>query len=177
VNLARALAANPDILLCDEVTSALDTIVAAGVIRLLKRLREKTGVSFVFISHDLSTVASFADRIVVLYGGRLVEQGPVDQVLEPPFHPYTRLLITSVPELRLGWLEDTMQRREIAAGISRGVEITTVGCPFYNRCPMAIEGVCDKQDAPMHEPEPKHFIACHRSIGELQESLVSADTA
>ena len=177
VNLARALAANPDILLCDEVTSALDTIVAAGVIRLLKRLREKTGVSFVFISHDLSTVASFADRIVVLYAGRLVEQGPVDQVLEPPFHPYTRLLITSVPELRLGWLEDTMQRREIAAGISRGVEITTVGCPFYNRCPMAIEGVCDKQDAPMHEPEPKHFIACHRSIGELQESLVSADTA
>lgn len=177
VNLARALAADPEILLCDEVTSALDSIVAAGVIRLLKSLREKTGVSFVFISHDLSTVASFADRIVVLYAGRVVEQGPVDQVLEPPFHPYTRLLITSVPELRVGWLEDTMERREMAAGISRGVEITAVGCPFYNRCPLAIEGTCDKQDAPVHEPEAKHFIACHRSIEELKDILVPADMA
>ncbi|MBT6278040.1 MAG: ABC transporter ATP-binding protein [Chromatiales bacterium] len=170
VNLARALAADPEVLLCDEVTSALDSIVGAGVIRLLKRLREKTGVSFVFISHDLSTVASFADRIVVLYAGRVVEQGPVDEVLAPPFHPYTQLLITSVPELRTGWLEETMQKRAMVAGISRGVELTAVGCPFFNRCPMAIEGVCDVQDAPIHEPRPKHFIACHRSIDELLEA-------
>ena len=98
-------------------------------------------------------------------------------MLEPPFHPYTRLLISSVPELRIGWLEDTMQKREMAVGIARGVEITARGCPFYNRCPSAIEGVCDKEDAPIHEPEPKHFIACHRSIEELKESLVPADTA
>ena len=170
VNLARALAADAQVLLCDEVTSALDSIVAAGVIRLLKKLRKETGVAFVFISHDLSTVASFADRIVVLYAGRVVEQGPVDQVLSPPFHPYTRLLITSVPELRIGWLEDTMQKREMAIGIARGVEITAVGCPFYNRCPVAIEGTCNREDAPIHEPMPKHFIACHRSMEDLLDT-------
>ena len=170
VNLARALAADPQVLLCDEVTSALDSIVAAGVIRLLKGLREKTGVSFVFISHDLSTVASFADRIVVLYAGRVVEQGPTDAVLAPPFHPYTRLLITSVPELRIGWLEDTMKTREMAVGIARGVEITAVGCPFYNRCPVAIDGTCDSQEAPIREPTSKHFIACHRTMEELVDN-------
>ena len=170
VNLARALAADAEVLLCDEVTSALDSIVAAGVIRLLSKLRKETGVAFVFISHDLSTVASFADRIVVLYAGRVVEQGPTDDVLTPPFHPYTRLLITSVPELRIGWLEDTMQKREMAVGIARGVEITAVGCPFFNRCPVAIEGTCNREDAPIHEPHPKHFIACHRSMEELVEN-------
>ena len=167
INLARALAADPQVLLCDEVTSALDSIVSAGVIRLLKKLREETGVSFVFISHDLSTVASFADRIVVLYAGRVVEQGPTLEVLTPPFHPYTRLLLTSIPELRIGWLEETMQKREMAVGIARGVEITARGCPFYNRCPVAIEGTCDREDAPIHEPTSKHLIACHRSVEEL----------
>jgi peptide/nickel transport system ATP-binding protein len=115
VNLARALAASPEVLLCDEVISSLDSIVGANVIELLKRLRKQTGVSFVFISHDLSTVASFADEIVVLYAGRVVEQGPADQVLSPPYHPYTRLLISSVPELRVGWLEETMQTQEAQA--------------------------------------------------------------
>jgi len=169
VNLARALAAKPEVMLCDEVTSALDSIVGSNVIKLLKRLRDLTGVSFVFISHDLSTVASFADEIVVLYAGRVVEQGPVDEVLSPPFHPYTRLLISSVPEMRIGWLEDTMERREMAVGIARGVEITDVGCPFFNRCPIAIEGTCDQQTPPTHEPKPDHFISCHRSIEEIME--------
>ena len=169
VNLARALAARPEVLLCDEVTSALDTIVGANVIELLKGLRDKTGVSFVFISHDLSTVASFADEIVVLYAGRVVEKGPVDQVLSPPFHPYTRLLISSVPELRVGWLEDTMQTREALAGISRGVTLTDVGCPFFDRCPMAIEGTCDKITPPTREDTSghSHYIECHREVAEL----------
>ena len=100
INLARALAASPEVLLCDEVISALDSIVGANVIELLKRLRKKTGVSFVFISHDLSTVASFADEIVVLYAGRVVEQGHVDQVLSPPYHPYTRCLLYTSPSPR-----------------------------------------------------------------------------
>jgi len=169
VNLARALAANPEVVLCDEVTSALDSIVGANVISLLKRLREKTGVSFVFISHDLSTVASFADEIVVLYAGRVVEQGPVDEVLSPPYHPYTRLLISSVPEMRIGWLEDTMARREMAVGIARGVEITDTGCPFFNRCPVAIDAKCDLDTAPVQEPSKGHFIACHRSVEEILE--------
>jgi len=170
INMARSLAANPEVMLCDEVTSALDSIVGANVIKLLTNLRDKTGVSFVFISHDLSTVASFADEIVVLYAGRVVEQGPTDEVLEPPFHPYTRLLISSVPELRIGWLEDTMQKREMALGIARGVEITAIGCPFYNRCPMAIEATCDVKDVPIRELKGGHQISCHLTIDQLQEA-------
>ncbi len=170
INLARSLAANPEVMLCDEVTSALDSIVGANVIKLLTSLRDKTGVSFVFISHDLSTVASFADEIVVLYAGRVVEQGPCDEVLEPPFHPYTRLLISSVPEMRIGWLEDTMQKREMAVGIARGVEITARGCPFYNRCPLAIDGTCDVKTAPIRELKDGHEIHCHRTIEELEQT-------
>ncbi len=170
INMARSLAANPEVMLCDEVTSALDSIVGANVIKLLTNLRDKTGVSFVFISHDLSTVASFADEIVVLYAGRVVEQGPTDEVLEPPFHPYTRLLISSVPELRIGWLEDTMKKREMAVGIARGVEITATGCPFFNRCPLAIEGTCDKQTPPDVHLENGHVIACHLTLAQLEEA-------
>jgi peptide/nickel transport system ATP-binding protein len=169
VNLARSLAAEPEVMLCDEVTSALDSIVGANVIELLKRLRRETGVSFVFISHDLSTVASFADEIVVLYAGRVAEKGPTDQVLSPPYHPYTRLLISSVPEMRIGWLEETMNTREALAGISRGVTITEVGCPFFDRCPVAIEGTCDKIDPPqrLDRNGHGHVIECHREIEEL----------
>ncbi len=167
VNLARALAASPEILLCDEVISALDTIVGANVIELLKRLRKQTGVSFVFISHDLSTVASFADEIVVLYAGRVVEQGKTDHVLAPPYHPYTRLLISSVPELRVGWLEETMQTQEAQAGIDRVVKLTATGCPFFDRCPLAIEGTCDREPPPIRDIGDGHTIDCHRSKEEF----------
>ena len=167
VNLARALAASPEVLLCDEVISALDSIVGANVIELLKRLRKQTGVSFVFISHDLSTVASFADEIVVLYAGRVVEQGSADQVLSPPYHPYTRLLISSVPELRVGWLEETMQTQEAQAGIDRVVQLTEIGCPFFDRCPLAIEDTCDRETAPIRDLGDGHLIECHRSEEEF----------
>ncbi len=168
VNLARALAATPEILLCDEVISALDSIVGANVIELLKRLRKRLGVSFVFISHDLSTVSSFADDIVVLYAGRVVEQGTTDHVLSPPWHPYTRLLISSVPELRIGWLEQTMESREAKAGIDRVVEITEVGCPFHSRCPLAIPGTCDRETPPVRHLDGGHRIACHRTEHEFR---------
>ena len=167
VNLARALAASPEVLLCDEVISALDSIVGANVIELLKRLRKQTGVSFVFISHDLSTVASFADEIVVLYAGRVVEQGPADYVLSPPYHPYTRLLISSVPELRVGWLEEAMQTQEAQAGIDRVVQLTEIGCPFFDRCPLAIEDTCDRETAPIRDLGDGHLIECHRSEEEF----------
>ena len=167
VNLARALAASPEVMLCDEVISALDTIVGANVIELLKRLRRQTGVSFVFISHDLSTIASFADEIVVLYAGRVVEQGKTDQVLSPPYHPYTRLLIASVPELRIGWLEETMQTQEAQAGIDRVVTLTEVGCPFFDRCPLAIEGTCNRETPPIRDLGGGHTIECHRSQEEF----------
>ena len=169
VNLARALAAAPEVLLCDEVISALDSIVGANVIELLKRLRKQTGVSFVFISHDLSTVASFADEIVVLYAGRVVEQGTTDHVLSPPYHPYTRLLISSVPELRVGWLEETMQTQEAQAGIDRVVTLTAVGCPFFDRCPLAIKDTCDREIPPVRQLGGGHTVECHRSEAEFMQ--------
>ncbi len=167
VNLARALAASPEVLLCDEIISSLDTIVGANIIELLKRLRKETGVSFVFISHDLSTVASFADEIVVLYAGRVVERGRTDQVLSPPYHPYTRLLISSVPELRVGWLEETMETQEAKAGIDRVVKLTETGCSFFDRCPLAIEGTCDREIPPIRNLGDGHTIECHRSEEEF----------
>jgi peptide/nickel transport system ATP-binding protein len=167
VNLARALAASPEVLLCDEVISALDSIVGANVIELLKRLRKQTGVSFVFISHDLSTVASFADEIVVLYAGRVVEKGATDAVLSPPYHPYTRLLISSVPELRVGWLEKTMETQEAQAGIDRVVTLTDKGCPFFDRCPLAIKDTCDRETPPVRQLNGGHAIECHRSEAEF----------
>ena len=169
INLARALAASPEVLLCDEVISALDSIVGANVIELLKRLRQKTGVSFVFISHDLSTVASFADQIVVLYAGRVVEQGPTNAVLSPPYHPYTRLLISSVPELRVGWLEEMMETQEAQAGIDRVVTLADKGCPFFDRCPRAMKGTCDEETPPVRSLTGSHSIECHLSEAEFAQ--------
>ena len=168
INLARALAADPEVLLCDEVTSALDTIVGSNVIELLKHLREQTGVSFMFISHDLSTVASFADEIVVLYAGRVVERGPTDRVLSPPHHPYTALLIASVPELRVGWMEKMMASSTAQAGIDRIVRMTEVGCPFYDRCPLRIEGTCDEIVPPEREAGDRYSISCHQEVSVLE---------
>jgi peptide/nickel transport system ATP-binding protein len=159
------------VILCDEVTSSLDTVVGAAVIELLKQLQERLNVTYVFISHDLSTVASFADRILVLYAGRVVEVGVAQDVLSPPYHPYTRLLLSSVPEMRQGWIEDVMTTREAMTGIARGVETTHAGCPFYNRCPLAIDGVCDKENPPLRNPAAEHLIACQRDSAELTQSF------
>ena len=170
VNLARALAAEPDVILCDEVTSALDTVVGAAIIKLLESLQERLDTAFVFISHDLSTVASFANRIVVLYAGRVAEQGPTQRILSPPHHPYTRLLLNSVPEMRTGWLEDHRATREAEQAMADVVNIALTGCPFHTRCPLMIPGACDVKKPPVHRLEQDHRIACHREIGELMEA-------
>ena len=114
VNLARALAAEPEVLICDEIISALDTVVAAAIVRLVEDLRDRLGLAIVFISHDLATVATLADQLVVMRRGEVVERGSVDQILANPGHPYTRLLLASVPELRIGWLEDAAERAKVA---------------------------------------------------------------
>ena len=120
INLARALAAEPDLILCDEVTSALDMVVGAAILDLLAELRRELSVSFMFISHDISTVRSICDDVVVLYAGRKVESGARQTFSAPPFHPYTHLLISSVPEMRRGWLEETAVRPGPAADRRRG---------------------------------------------------------
>ena len=167
INLARALAADPKVILCDEVTSALDTVVAAGVIELLKALKDKLGVAYMFISHDLSTVASFADEVVVLYSGRVVEQGPSRAVFSPPFHPYTKLLLSSVPEMRQGWLEGVADTREAKAASTGSVVIGAKGCPFSNRCALAISGTCETTAPPIRELPGELQIACHLPVEQL----------
>jgi peptide/nickel transport system ATP-binding protein len=161
INLARALAADSKVILCDEVTSALDTVVAAGVIDLLKSLKDKLGIAYMFISHDLSTVASFADEVVVLYAGRVVEKGPSKAVFSPPFHPYTKLLLSSVPEMRQGWLEGVADTSEAKAASAGSVVIGAKGCPFTNRCPHAIAGTCDIRTPPVRDLSGGLTIACH----------------
>jgi peptide/nickel transport system ATP-binding protein len=115
VCIARALAASPDLIICDEVTSALDPLVADGILRLLLRIQKETGVSYLFITHDLATVKAIAHAIVVMYQGRVVEQGPKREVLTPPHDDYTDLLLKSVPEMEVGWLESVLATRRMAA--------------------------------------------------------------
>ena len=161
--IARALAAEPELIICDEVTSALDSIVAKAILNLLQRLQNKLGVTYLFISHDLDTVANIADQVVVLYAGRVAEQGSKSAVFQPPFHPYTRLLLSSVPEMRQGWLEETLSTREAKAGIAREVKITEQGCPFAERCPIAIEDVCVGSRPPLQTTTSGHVYACQHS--------------
>jgi peptide/nickel transport system ATP-binding protein len=109
--IARALAAEPELIICDEVTSALDQLVAEGILDLLLNLQKELDVSYLFITHDLATVKAIADEIVVMYQGGVVEQGTKTEILEPPYAPYTELLLSSVPEMDPDWLDDLVERR------------------------------------------------------------------
>lgn len=113
VCIARALAAKPKLIICDEVTSALDPLVADGILKLLLKLQKIEDVSYLFITHDLATVKAIADSIAVMYQGQVVRYGPKSQVLAPPFDDYTDLLLSSVPEMKLGWLEDVIAHRKM----------------------------------------------------------------
>lgn len=106
VNLARALAAEPKLIICDEITSALDTVVAKSILALLRELQNRIGVSYLFISHDISTIIEMADTIAVMRDGKVVEYGTTSEVMTPPHHPYTQLLLDSVPEMRTDWLDN-----------------------------------------------------------------------
>ncbi|PHP28192.1 ABC transporter ATP-binding protein [Limimaricola cinnabarinus] len=112
IGIARALAAEPRLIVCDEVTSALDQLVADGILRLLRRLQEERGLSYMFITHDLATVRAIADHVVVMQGGEVVEQGPRDEMFAPPHHPYTETLLASVPQMDADWLDHALARRE-----------------------------------------------------------------
>ncbi|MCM2399014.1 ABC transporter ATP-binding protein [Rhizobium sp. S95] len=115
VAIARALAAKPELLLCDEPTSALDPLVAEGILKLLMRLQEETQLSYVFITHDIAIVRAIADSVAVMHRGQLVRFGPKSKVLEPPFDDYTDLLLKSVPEMEIGWLEKALATRKMAS--------------------------------------------------------------
>jgi peptide/nickel transport system ATP-binding protein len=113
VCIARALAAKPKLILCDEVTSALDPLVADGILKLLLNLQAQEGVAYLFITHDLATVKAIADKIAVMYRGKVVRYGQKSDVLAPPFDDYTDLLLSSVPEMKTGWLEGVLKTRKM----------------------------------------------------------------
>ncbi len=123
INLARALAANPRLVLCDEVTSALDTVVRNSMIDLIEELKETLGLTIVFISHDISTVASLADDVAVMYQGEIGEYGPTEEVLHDPEHHYTKVLMAAVPHLRVGWLEEAIAERDSVLHPAAGLTI------------------------------------------------------
>ncbi len=112
--IARALAANPEVIICDEVTSALDQLVAEEILKLLQRLQDDLGVTYLFITHDLATVKAISDEIVVMLQGRIVAQGEKQEILTPPHHEYTELLLSSVPEMDPDWLDGVLEKRKAA---------------------------------------------------------------
>jgi peptide/nickel transport system ATP-binding protein len=176
VNLARALAAEPDLIQCDEVTSALDTVVGAAILELMGDLRKELGLSYMFISHDISTVRAICDDIVVLYAGRQVERAPRAALRAPPFHPYTDLLVNSVPELRPGWLEQSGAAGPLppigAPAPLRDGEL----CVFAARCPVRIEGVCNRLPPPRHSLGKGNEVLCHHegeALLRLHEELAA----
>jgi peptide/nickel transport system ATP-binding protein len=109
--IARALAAEPELIICDEVTSALDQVVQEGILKLLTDLQSRLGVTYMFITHDINTVRAIADDVVVMRSGNIVDQGLKTKVLSPPYHPYTELLLSSVPEMETGWLSGILKAR------------------------------------------------------------------
>ena len=117
VCIAQALAAEPHFIICDEVTSALDQLVAEGILRLLDRLQQELNLAYMFITHDLATVSAIADRVVVMLEGRIVEQGPKHEVFSPPHHEYTELLLSSVPEMDPDWMDNVIAERLAKGGI------------------------------------------------------------
>lgn len=166
VNLARALAADPAVILCDEVTSALDTVVGAAIVKLLIELRRELGLSYLFISHDISTVKELCDEVVVLYAGHQVEVGNLQTLAQAPLHPYTDLLIRSVPQLRRHWLED--QPAPVSNSMPTAPNADTAAlCTFRNRCPVSIEGTCNLTAPSLKELPGGNQILCHRSDEDL----------
>jgi peptide/nickel transport system ATP-binding protein len=172
VAIARAFGAEPDVIICDEVLSSLDNLVADTILNLLKHLKDKLGSGYLFISHDLATVASIADRVIVMYAGCVCEEGTAEEVFSPPYHPYTSLLIASVPELRQDWLNDVLESRGAKEDLGGAAIPLDEGCAFRTRCPLVIEGVCDSVSPPVRTfgGSNKHNVFCHREIDDLTEA-------
>jgi len=159
VNLARALAADPQLILCDEVTSALDTVVGAAILDLMAELRRELGIATMFISHDISTVRAICDHILVLYSGTMVETGPRAAFQTSPFHPYTDLLIGSVPEMRAGWLEESHAGRA-PPSVGAASDHPDL-CRFLPRCAVRVDGLCNITPPPRHPLAKGSRILCH----------------
>jgi peptide/nickel transport system ATP-binding protein len=156
VGIARALATNPAFIVCDEPVSALDVSVQAAIVNLLADLKDDLSVAYLFISHDISVVAHLADRIAVMYRGRIVEEGPAKDVIRQPRHPYTQALLSAVPTL-----EATAPAR-IGLPSEPRAGVDTTGCVFAGRCHRRVGDICDREEPPVRQLSPAHSAACHR---------------
>ncbi|MDR1510211.1 MAG: ABC transporter ATP-binding protein, partial [Synergistaceae bacterium] len=154
IGAARALALNPKFIVCDEPVSALDVSIQAQILNLLKTLQQEMGLSYLFITHDLSVVNCFADDIAVMYLGRLVEKAPTEELFRNPVHPYTKALLSAIPTPDLKKTERILLKGEISSPIDPPDE-----CRFVQRCIYAC-GRCREQEPPLLESTPGHFVSC-----------------
>ena len=165
VAIARALAGDPDLVVADEPVSALDVSVQAAIINLLMEIQASRQATLVFISHDLSVVRYLADKVAVMYLGKIVEFGDVEDVFSPPYHPYTEALLSAVPVAD----PDVHQKRIILEGTIPSVTNIPAGCPFATRCPRKVGPICDTEPPPEIRTERGHRILCHIPLEELRQ--------
>ena len=154
VVIALATILKPKVILADEPTTALDVVVQRGVLQLLRRVQKELRNTLVVVTHDMGVHAQIADRMIIMYAGKVVEIGPVDKVFEEPLHPYTKYLIQSLPKIG-----DKTLRKGIP-GKPPSLENPPPGCRFYPRCPRVMD-VCKVEEPEMVEVEPMHYVACH----------------
>ncbi|NCB99166.1 MAG: ABC transporter ATP-binding protein [Clostridia bacterium] len=156
IGIARALAVNPKLIVCDEPVSALDVSIQAQILNLLKQLQKDLGLTYIFITHDLSVVRYFSDDIAVLYLGQMVEKAPADVLFKNPLHPYTKALLSAIPLPIVGG--DKPERQLIKGEITSPVNLPDE-CRFMKRCDFAEER-CKNGNPQLREIEPNHFVAC-----------------
>jgi peptide/nickel transport system ATP-binding protein len=156
IGFAQALAYRPKLILADEPVSMLDVSIRIGLLNVMAKLRDEEGVSFLYITHDIASARYVSDRILVMYGGHVVEEGPTESVLADPKHPYTQLLLSAVPDPRAP-LEVTT---EAAKAEPPAVIDPQPGCRFRARCPLAVE-VCGRVTPTLQQLDPTHRAACH----------------
>lgn len=158
IGIARALAVEPDFIMCDEPISALDVSIQAQVINLLIELQRAMGLTYLFISHDLSMVKHISDRVGVMYLGSIVELTDNEKLYRDPLHPYTKALISAIP-LADPRLEQERQRIKLQGEVPSPID-TPPGCKFVNRCPHAMD-ICRKESPELKEVKEGHFVACY----------------
>jgi peptide/nickel transport system ATP-binding protein len=161
VAIARALAVEPKVILADEPTSMLDVSIRIGILNLMLKLKEERGLALLYVTHDLASARYVADEMLVMYAGQIVERGPTEEVLQNPLHPYTRLLLESVPDPAEGLDLQHVERRPA----EHVATADAVGCRFVARCPLAIER-CSLELPALVEARPHHSARCHVTAPE-----------